>query len=155
MIEGIYLKLIAIGVAGAAVFGGAWSWRGSIATEEQHAAVDMAVHGALDKIEKTLDVEKDLRIAYQTRADAQMTTLMNRLEQVRVVNTRVSGMIVKDRADNATFYNQPLPPQGREAWIQARNLILATSSSPPASGPVPSAASSAPSTDASASFASP
>lgn len=125
-----YVKLISIAAVLGAVFWSAWSWRSSIAQTEVREAVDSAVVKKVEEIQGKLDEERANRVEYQERSSAALRALLGDVQRLQKVRSDVGRTVAKDVSDNAVFYGQPLPPGGRQAWINARE---AASAAPPAS----------------------
>lgn len=123
------VKLIAISAIAVALVGGsfyvAWSWRDAQAEKEVRDAVGNAVVKKVEEIREELREERAARIQAQINADKMLIALADAVQQVRSLRGQTQVLVAQDRAANKSFYDQPLPEAGRQAWLQARSLAVA------------------------------
>ncbi|UGC97130.1 hypothetical protein [Pseudomonas phage BHU-1] len=106
------LALVAVGLLGVLGTWGAWEYRGRISDRELKAEQDRMA-GLLKK-------QTELTDQYRNQADKVYSELLDRIDNIKVVNTTINKTIQAEKIANPSFYAQPLPPGGREAWLKAR-----------------------------------
>lgn len=136
------LKLIAILGVLAVLVGGsatvAWNYRSALAEKETREAVEGAVTTKLNEIKTKLDEESAARVEAQAKADVVLQALQASVEQIRTLRGQTQVLVARDREANKSFYDQPIPEAGRQAWLNARAAAVSPPESPASAPPAAS-----------------
>lgn len=106
------LSLLLLGVCGTA---GAWYYRGVKADKE--------VEQVRQDLTALMLKERQLTDHWRTQAQTSYKDLMEKVSNIKVVNTTVNRNIQVEVERNPGFYSQPLPEGGRQAWLESRSVM--------------------------------
>lgn len=128
-----WVRLAILGTIAVVPAGIVWSWRDSVAEVEKREAVESAVVQKVGEIRTAMEEEGKARAAFQKEVNRALSGLAQDVKRVQRERAGTSADIAKDIADNAAFYQQPIPDLGRTAWLRARSAAAPASSasSPP------------------------
>jgi hypothetical protein len=115
----LYIKLAIIGMLVAGSVWATWELRGAGIAQEKQEAVDDAV----TEITKQYNQEKEWRAYYQKLSDEKLTTILNRITEIKVEHKTITNNITKEIERDPKFYGQALPEGGRAEWLKARELV--------------------------------